>query len=89
MSPTYSGLKSEPSKKPAWSLAYSLTLEMVVTCFSKMLVDWRYIPENRTLHSHCCENLKSNRFIFGGNVVSIVNNAMVGLLGPTKPAYIV
>jgi hypothetical protein len=45
-------------------LAYSSTLKMEVTCSSGMSVDfhhntWRYIPEDRTLQSHCCENLKS------------------------------
>jgi hypothetical protein len=43
-------------------LAYSLTLKMEATCFSDMSVDfqwttWRYIPDDRTLHNHCSENL--------------------------------
>jgi hypothetical protein len=25
-------------------------------------VIWHYIPEDRTLHNHCCENLKSYNF---------------------------
>jgi hypothetical protein len=37
---------------------------MEVTCFSETLADfqqntWRYIPEDRTLHNHWCENLRS------------------------------
>jgi hypothetical protein len=44
-------------------LAYSLTLKMEAMCSSEMSVDlqWttrHYIPEDRTLHNHCCENLK-------------------------------
>jgi hypothetical protein len=36
--------------------------------FLRNLVDfhritWRYIPENVTLHSHRCENLKSNKLL--------------------------
>jgi hypothetical protein len=42
----------------------SSTLKIEVTCFSEMSVDfqwttWHYIPEDRTLHNHCCENVKS------------------------------
>jgi hypothetical protein len=45
-------------------LAYSLNLKMKLTCSSETLVDfqwttWNYISENKTVHSHCCENLKS------------------------------
>jgi hypothetical protein len=37
---------------------------MAVICSSETSVDtqrttWRYIPEDGTLHNHCCENLKS------------------------------
>jgi hypothetical protein len=37
---------------------------MEAICSSEMSVDfqqttWRYIPEDSTLHNHCCENLKS------------------------------
>jgi hypothetical protein len=50
-------------------LAYSSALEMEVTCSSKRLVDFRRlvchdIPEDRTLHNHWCENLKSYAVIF-------------------------
>jgi hypothetical protein len=45
-------------------VAYSLTLKMETTCSSETLVEfqwttWRYIPEDRTLHSYRHENLKS------------------------------
>jgi hypothetical protein len=45
-------------------LACSSTLKMEVTCFSEMSVDFqrttrRYIPEDRILYNHRCENLKS------------------------------
>jgi hypothetical protein len=48
------------------SLAYFVTQKLEVTCSSKALVDLKwttlcYIPEDRTLHNHCCENLKSYR----------------------------
>jgi hypothetical protein len=41
------------------------TLKMEATCSSEMSVDFqrnilRYIPEDRTLHNHSSENLKSN-----------------------------
>jgi hypothetical protein len=41
-------------------LVYSFTLKMKATCSSEMSVDFqrRYIPENRTLHNHLCENPK-------------------------------
>jgi hypothetical protein len=46
-------------------LAYSSTLKMESICSSKMLVDvqqttQRYIPEDRTLHNHNSETLKSS-----------------------------
>jgi hypothetical protein len=45
-------------------LAYFSTLKMEAACSSETPVDfqrttWRYIPEDRTLHNHRCENLKS------------------------------
>jgi hypothetical protein len=68
MSPPPSGSKNKPHKKPAWSkqqalMAYSLTLKMEATCSSKTSVDFQwtilhYIPEDRTLDNHSCENLK-------------------------------
>jgi hypothetical protein len=53
---------------PAFTLvscfAYYSTLKMDATCSSETSVDFQqttrcYIPEDRTLHNHCCENLKS------------------------------
>jgi hypothetical protein len=31
---------------------------------SQLKVTWSYIPEDRTLHNHRCENLKSYKFYF-------------------------
>jgi hypothetical protein len=50
-------------------LAYSSTLNIEAVCSSQSLVGfhqttWHFTPEDRTLHSHCCENLKSNIFFF-------------------------
>jgi hypothetical protein len=44
-------------------LAYPSNLKMEATCSSQTSVDFqrttrRYIPEDRTLHNHRCENLK-------------------------------
>jgi hypothetical protein len=49
-------------------LAHSSTMEMEKICFSAVSVDFqqitcRYIPEDRTLHNHRYENLKSYRTI--------------------------
>jgi hypothetical protein len=54
----------------AWSmlascLAHSSTLKMETICSSGTSAEFQwttrfYIPEYRTFHSHCCENLKSN-----------------------------
>jgi hypothetical protein len=46
--------------------AYCLTLKMEAVCSSETSVDFHwiaqcYIPEDRTLDSHCCETLKSNK----------------------------
>jgi hypothetical protein len=48
-------------------LAYSSTLKMEIICSSEMSVDVIritrcYVPEDRTLHSHRWDNLKSNIF---------------------------
>jgi hypothetical protein len=45
-------------------LAYSSTLKKEATCTSETSADFqwtalRYIPEDRILHNHRCENLKS------------------------------
>jgi hypothetical protein len=44
--------------------AYFSTMKIEATCSSEMLVyfqwtTWRYVPEDRTLHNYCYENLKS------------------------------
>jgi hypothetical protein len=48
-------------------VAYSSTLKMEAMCSSKMSVyfEWttqQYIPEDRILHNHQCENLKSYNY---------------------------
>jgi hypothetical protein len=82
-------LPSSRLKKPAWKqvagravlscFAYSLTLKVEATCSSKTSVDfqrttWHYIPQDRTLHNHHYENLKSyisscNSWYLGQNVI--------------------
>lgn len=47
-------------------LAYSSTWKILGTSFSEMSIDFHlitlnYIPENRTLHRHCSENLNSHQ----------------------------
>jgi hypothetical protein len=54
-------------------LAYFSTLKMKATSSTKTLVDfeettWHFIPEDRTLHNHGCENLKA--YIFPVPMVS-------------------
>jgi hypothetical protein len=65
------------SPKPSWQSlphvftlvscsAYSLTLNMEALCSSEMLIDFqmttrRCIPEDRTVHNHCCEDIRSVR----------------------------
>jgi hypothetical protein len=49
-------------------LAYSSTLKMEAKCFSETLVDFqrttrRYIPEDSSLHTHRCENLKTCQIV--------------------------
>jgi hypothetical protein len=58
----------QAASKPAFTmvscLAYSSTLKMEATYCSETLNDFQrsaqhYIPEDRTLHKRCCENLES------------------------------
>jgi hypothetical protein len=49
--------------------AYSWTLKIEATCSSETFVDFqqttrRYIPEDKTLHNHRCENLNSSNGIY-------------------------
>jgi hypothetical protein len=53
-------------------LTFSLTLKMEAICSSRMSVSLHqstqhYIPEDRSLHIHCCENLKSNIILITGD----------------------
>jgi hypothetical protein len=50
-------------------LAYSSTVNMEALCPSETFVDFRrttlqYEPEDRTLRSHCCENLKPKIYLY-------------------------
>jgi hypothetical protein len=50
-------------------VAHSAALKMGMIYFSETSVEfyltiWQYIPEDRTLHSQHCENLKSNICIY-------------------------
>jgi hypothetical protein len=47
---------------------YSSTLKVEATCSYETSVDfqrtiWRYIPDDRTLRNHQCENLKSYKTV--------------------------
>jgi hypothetical protein len=57
---------------------YSSTLKMEAVCSSETSVDFqrttrRYIPQDRTLHNHRCENLKSYTVIFIFTAARILN----------------
>jgi hypothetical protein len=59
--------KQEQNLPPAFTLvscsAYSSTPKMEAICSSETVdfqwITQRYIPEDSTLHNHCCEDLKS------------------------------
>jgi hypothetical protein len=58
---------NEQTTPPASCLAYSSTLKMKAIRSSEMSVDFyrttqAYIPEDSTLHSHLCENLKPDKY---------------------------
>jgi hypothetical protein len=72
ISPPSSGSKNKLSKPLCLPSDFTLvscspyfsTLKMVAICSSETSVDSQrttqhYIPEDGTLHNHCCENLKS------------------------------
>jgi hypothetical protein len=51
----------------ASALVYSSTMKMEATCSSETLADFQlrhYIPKERTLHNHRCENLKSYTILY-------------------------
>jgi hypothetical protein len=55
-------------------LTYSSNLKLEATCSSESSVDFQrtarhYIPEDRPLHNHCCESLKS--YIFQINLLKL------------------
>jgi hypothetical protein len=65
--------------------AYSSTLKMEAICSSETSVHFqqttrRYIPEDSTLHNHCCENLKSYKWDFCWQVESCYSGASQRIL---------
>jgi hypothetical protein len=50
ISSPYSGSKNNPSKKPEWEQVVSSSVDF-------QLITRRYIPQDRTIHNHRCENL--------------------------------
>jgi hypothetical protein len=57
-------MKSKTSIVCSTFSAYPSALKMAVTCSSEVSVEFqptacRYIPEDKTLHYHRCENLRS------------------------------
>jgi hypothetical protein len=87
MLPSSSGTNTKPSKKPMssrqqaeqLSLLPAFTLKVKATCSSKTSLDfqritWRYVPEDRDLHSYHCENFKSCREILTETAESIREN---------------
>jgi hypothetical protein len=63
ISPPSWRFKRKTSKKPSWSRQQACSAEEGAIFSTKTLVDfcrttWHYIPEDRNLHNHQCENLK-------------------------------
>jgi hypothetical protein len=64
----FSGSKSKTSQtlpevgsKLNFAYAFTLKMEAILSCNTGLsMTTWRYNPEDCTLHSHCCENLKSS-----------------------------
>jgi hypothetical protein len=56
---------------PVSCSAYSVTLKMEEICSSETSVDFQRtaISQDRTLHNHCCENLKSYKKFLDGNLL--------------------
>jgi hypothetical protein len=100
--PPSSGLKTKSSKKLALlaacfvlisCLAYSLTVKIEVTCYSKMLVDFQwtvehYIPEDKILHNDWYEYFNPYEYIhsitFQKAVMVIVTTVRVSDLAVWK-----
>jgi hypothetical protein len=62
-------------------LAYSFTMKMEATCFSRTSVDFQWtrqhdFSEDRILHNHCCGNLKSHT-VFHCRVVHLSQCLMI------------
>jgi hypothetical protein len=62
-----------------------LTLKIEVIYSSETSVDfqwttWCYIPEDGTLHNHCCENLKSHKEIIICKCCGVLIETVTGTL---------
>jgi hypothetical protein len=62
-------------------LAYYSTLKMEATCSSETFFDFhwtvrRYIPEDRNIHNHLCEKLKSYIFMSSGRMKNLLQRTI-------------